>query len=133
MLFRSSFNNVKLYVRKGKETLSYGGNFDLRPAAEKTMQIFEHDIPGIYAQHVSNLSVNGFDLTWDPALPDFFTNAVEINNFDSVHIINMNGAYAPNSKDRSDIRLSDGKGFRNINSLSNGREPIITRKNVVNQ
>lgn len=128
-----SFNNVKLYVRKGKETLSYGGNFDLRPAAEKTMQIFEHDIPGIYAQHVSNLSVNGFDLTWDPALPDFFTNAVEINNFDSVHIINMNGAYAPNSKDRSDIRLSDGKGFRNINSLSNGREPIITRKNVVNQ
>ena len=70
---------LKLYIRKGKETLSYGGNFD------------------------------------------------------SVQIINMNGAYAPNSKDRSDIRLSDGKGFRNINSLSNGREPIISRKNVVNQ
>ena len=127
-----SFNNVSLYIRNGRETLSYGGNFDLRPAAEKPMQIFEHDIPGIFAQYVSNLTVDGFHLTWDQALPDFFTNALEINNFDSVQIINMNGAYAPNSKDRSDIRLSDGRGFRIINCISSGKDPVISKNKVVN-
>jgi hypothetical protein len=69
---------LKLYFRKGKETLSYGGNFD------------------------------------------------------SVQIINMNGAYAPNSKDRSDIRLSAGRGLRIINSISRGKDPVISGNKVVN-
>lgn len=127
-----TFDNVSLYIKKGRETMSYGGNFDLRPAADKKLQIFEHNIPGIFAQYISNLSVSGFNLTWDPALPDYFTNALEINNFDSVHIINMNGAYAPNSKDRSDIRLSEGRGFRIINSISRGKDPVISKNKVVN-
>ena len=127
-----SFNNVKLLIRRGRETLDYGGNFDLRPAAERSMQIFEHDIPGIYAQYVSNLTINGFDMNWDPELPDYFTNALEINNFDSVNIFNMNGAYSPRSRNRSDIMLSNGKGFRIINSISRGKDPVITKNNVVN-
>ena len=127
-----TFNNISLFIKNGRETLSYGGNFDLRPAAEKKLQIFGHDIPGIYAQHVNNLSINGFDLTWDPALPDFFTNAIEIQNFDGVRISDLNGAAAPKSKDKNDIRLSDGKGFRLINNISNGKETVVTRKNVVN-
>lgn len=58
------FNNVQLRMRKGKETMNYGGNFDLRPATPKSMQIFEHDIPGIYAQHVNGLAIRNFKLTW---------------------------------------------------------------------
>jgi hypothetical protein len=127
-----TFENISLLIKNGRETLSYGGNFDLRPAADKKLQIFEHDIPGLYAQYVSNLTINGFNLTWDPALPDFFTNALEISNFDSVDITSMNGSYAPNSKDRSDIRLSDGKGFRIINSISREKDPVITKNKVIN-
>jgi hypothetical protein len=44
----------------------------------------------------------------------------------------MNGAYAPNSKDRSDIRLSDSSGFRIINSISRGKDPVIAKNKVVN-
>jgi hypothetical protein len=78
------------------------------------------------------MTINGFDLTWDPALPDYYTNVLEISNFDSVDIMNMNGVYGPNSKDRSDIRLSDGRVFRITNSLSRGKDPVITRNKVVN-
>ncbi len=127
-----TISNLRLYLRKGKETMFYGGNFDLRPASLKKMQIFEHDIPGFYAQHVKNLSINGFELSWDPDLPDFFTNAIEINNFDAVQINNLNGGYAPNSKDRNDIRLSDGKGLRILNSVSRGKDPVVTKNKVVN-
>jgi len=128
-----TFNNIRLFIKNGCETLSYGGNFDLRPAAEKGLQIFEHDMPGIYGQYVNNLSINGFDLAWDPALPEFFTNAVEIMNFNDVIINNMNGGYAPHSKDKTDIKLAEGSGFRIMNSISNDREPLISRKNVTNQ
>jgi len=127
-----TFENISLSIKKGSETMSYGGNFDLRPAADNKLQIFEHDIPGIYAQHVTNLSIKGFNLTWDPELPDFFTNAVEINNFDGVFINDMSGTSFPGSKDKFDIRLSDGKGFRLINSISNCKETVITKKNIVN-
>jgi polygalacturonase len=65
MIENIGFNNVRLYIRNGKETMGYGGNIDLRPATPKTMQIFEHDIPGIYAQFVTNLSISGFELSWD--------------------------------------------------------------------
>ncbi len=127
-----TFENISLLIKKGRETMSYGGNFDLRPAADRKLQIFQHDIPGLFAQYVSNMRINGFNLTWDPALPDFFTNALEIINFDTVDITNMNGTCSPNSRDRSDISLSDGRGFRIINSMSRAKDPVITKNRVVN-
>jgi hypothetical protein len=42
-------NNVRLHMRKGPETMTYGGNFDLLPTAFIDKQIFEHEIPGFYA------------------------------------------------------------------------------------
>ena len=126
-------NNIKLHIRKGKETLSYGGNFDLRPATPLSMQIFTHDIPGIYAQYINNLSVDGFELSWDKQLPEFFTDAIEIENFQDVTISNMSGSHSPDSKDKYDIRLSDGYGFRLFNSESNGNDPIVERNNVKNK
>jgi polygalacturonase len=127
-----SFNNLSLTIRNGKETMAYGGNFDLRPTASKKMQIFEHDIPGLYAQYVKNLSINGFELYWGTGLPGFFTNAVEIQNFDQVSIRNLNGCSAPNSIDKSDIKISDGQGFTFSSNRCDGRESVITKKNVIN-
>lgn len=124
------FINVNLKIRKGKETLAYGGNIDLRPAAEKQMQIFEHDIPGIYARFVSNLSISGFELKWDPQLPDFYTHAIEVNEFVNLRIDRFQGQASCNSKDKAAVKLNNGKGFLITNSSSGGNEPIITKNNI---
>ena len=125
------FINVNLSIRKGKETMAYGGNIDLRPAAEKKMQIFEHDIPGIYARYVNNLSVSGFELEWDPQLPDFYTNAIEADDFSNLSIDRLQGKASFNSRDKADIKLSNGIGFGLTNSSTGGNEPVITKNNVI--
>lgn len=100
------FSNVRLHIRKGKETLTYGGNFDLRPASPIEMQIFEHDIPGIYAQHVNGLEIEDFKLTWGNDLPAFFTHGVECVNVNNLVINDFSGGANPNSKGRK-IKLEN--------------------------
>jgi len=124
------FNNVRLYMRNGKETMEYGGNIDLRPATPKSMQIFKHDIPGIYAQFVNNLSISGFEVSWDTQLPDFFTNGIEVNEFENLKIDRFHGEASPNSNDKAAINLRNGKGVQITNSALKGMEPQITKINV---
>jgi polygalacturonase len=130
MIENIAFNNLRLHIRIGKETADYGGNFDLRPATPKAMQIFEHDIPGIYAQYIRNLSVSGFELKWDPELPDFFTNAIEVNEFDNLNLDRFHGEASVNSGNKAAIKLTNGTGFRISNSDCNWKEPVITKNNV---
>ena len=98
-----SFHDVQLRIVNGKETLNYGGNFDLRPAADINMQIFQHDIPGIYAQNVDDLKLDRIDLSWGEGLPDFFTYALETENVKNLAIRDFQGdSYG---------QLSKGKAF----------------------
>lgn len=99
------FNNVSLYLKKGRETMSYGGNFDLRPTAYLDKQIFEHDIPGLYAQYTDNLDIHDFKLTWSNDLPDFFTNGVECFEVKDLFIDNFEGAPNPNSHDSQKLKI----------------------------
>ena len=127
-----TFNNIRLFIKNGRETLSYGGNFDLRPAAGKNLQIFEHAIPGIYAQYINNLSVNGFNLSWDQDLPDYYTNAIEADNFINLRIDNFQGSASSNSKEKAVIKLSNGEKFFILNSIIKENDASISRKNVKN-
>jgi hypothetical protein len=77
--------------------MNYGGNFDLRPATPKSMQIFEHDIPGLYAQYVNTLEIRNFSLTWGDDLPSFFTNGIECLNVNQLVIEGFTGTGNPNS------------------------------------
>ena len=106
------FNNVQLRIRKGKETLNYGGNFDLRPATPKAMQMFEHDIPGIYAQHINHLIIRDFYLEWGADLPSFFTHGIECQNVKSLFIEKFWGEANPNSPGSEKIRLIDSEQIR---------------------
>ena len=103
------FNNVQLRMRKGKETMGYGGNFDLRPATPKSMQIFEHDIPGIYAQHVNGLTIRDFQLSWGNDLPSFFTHGIECQNVTDLLIDNFVGTGNPNSYGSEKMKLVNSK------------------------
>lgn len=101
------FNNVQLRMRKGKETMTYGGNFDLRPATPKAMQIFEHDIPGIYAQHVNKLDVRDFNLSWGPDLPSFFTHGIHCKEVTDLLIKGFTGSANPNAPGSEKIKLEN--------------------------
>lgn len=92
-----SFNNINLKIVNGEETMAYGGNFDLRPATPIGLQIFEHNIPGIYAQWVNGLSIDGFNLKWGKGLPAFFTNAVECFNVKDLYIRDFTGEPNPSA------------------------------------
>ena len=99
------FNNFQLRMRKGKETMDYAGNFDLRPVYEPAMKMFEHDIPGLYAQYVTNLSIQNFDLTWGNDLPSFFTHGIECEHVKGLRIDGFNGSGNPNSKGSKKVKL----------------------------
>jgi len=101
------FNQVCLHLRKGTETMAYGGNFDLRPNTIPDLQIFEHDIPGFYAQYTDNLSITGFSLDWDNNLPPFFTNGLECLEVRDLYLDNFNAGPNPNSPDSQDLKLTN--------------------------
>lgn len=103
------FSNVNLHVRKGKETLAYGGNIDLRPATPRSMQIFEHDIPGLYAQHVNGLTIRDFELNWDTDLPSFFTHGIECINVSNLNVSGFKGTGNPTAPESQKIKLTDTK------------------------
>ena len=100
-----SFNNIDLKIVRGKETMGYGGNFDLRPAADIEKQLFMHDIPGIYAFNVDALDIYDFQLEWGNDLPSFFTDGIECNSVKDLSIRNFTGEPNPNSPDGKKNRL----------------------------
>jgi hypothetical protein len=99
------FNGFRLKVNNGKETLAYGGNFDLRPATPIALQLFEHDIPGIYAQWVDGLSIDGFVMQWDENLPGFFTHALQCLHVNDLEIGSFNGEGNPSSPGSTKFNL----------------------------
>jgi polygalacturonase len=122
-------NNVHLTIHAGKYTGSYGGNFDLRPAYPVEFGIFKHDIPGLYAQYVKNLTVSHFELNWGEGIPSFFTHAVEVNHFEDLVLDDVRGGSASPSAG-SAIKISDGKRAILRNCTTSGQTALITKENV---
>jgi polygalacturonase len=122
--------NIKLTINKGKYTESYGGNIDLRPAYPLDYGIFKHDIPGLYGQYVRHLTVNGFDLSWGPGLPAFFTHAVEINHFSDLLLQEIKADPASPAAGLSAIKLSNGEGEEIINCRTR-KGTVLLNKEVV--
>jgi polygalacturonase len=100
------FNNVRLKLKSGRETLAYGGNFDLRPAADQAKQVFEHDVPGFYAQYIDDLVIRDFRLSWGEDLPVFFTNGLEFQEVNNLQIDLFVGTANPNSTGSKKIKLN---------------------------
>lgn len=108
-------NNVRLHIRSGRETMGYGGNFDLRPTAFPEKQIFEHDIPGIYAQYVDNLAIRDFNLSWGNDLPAFFTDGIECVEVKDLILENFPGTSNPSSPDGQKVRFVNTTLSKEIN------------------
>lgn len=120
-----SFSDVRFHLSEGKLNDISGGNFDMRPVLDPKLSLFSHDIPGFYAQYVKNLRIEDFDLTWDQMKEPYFTNGIEVRNFERVKIEGFRGTAAPNNPKAFPVLLRDGKGYEvtppNI---------VISKKNV---
>ena len=127
-----SFENVDLTISDGEFSASYGGNFDLRPVADKENAIFEHDIPGLFGRYVNELKIQDFNLKWGTDLENFFTNAIDLNHCRNVEIDNFKGKQAPVNESAS-INLNDVSNISiKNNTATPGTKVFIQHQNLKN-
>ena len=105
-----TFDNVSLQIVESPLNAVAGGNFDLRPVLDPSLQLFAHDVPGFFAQHVENLRLRDFDLTWDSVRAPFFTNGLEVTHFSGLSIDGFRGTGAPCNRSAVPIAISHGDG-----------------------
>jgi polygalacturonase len=104
-----SLSNIILAVKRGKYSETYGGNFDLRPAWPLEKAVFSHEIPGIFAGFVINLKISDFELKWGEDMPQFFTEAINIEHFRNVSLSNITGNPAHRIAGTPSVIMSNGE------------------------
>jgi len=103
------FDNVRLSLVNSPLTESFGGNFDLRPNADRSRAIFAHDIPSLYACHTRNLRIADFEMEWDDDLPEFYTHGIECEQFEDLLIDGFRGRQHVKATEAAAIAISDGR------------------------
>ena len=101
-----SLEDVRLRIRRGPQSDSYGGNIDLRLTRDPQHALFGRDLPALLARHVDRLSVRGLSVEWSDDVPAFFTHALEVERFRELVIERFRGRQAQASG--TAIRLRDG-------------------------
>lgn len=89
-----SLSDVRLRITESPINDQYGGNFDLRPAADDRFTVFSHDIPGLFARGVERLSIDGFRLVWAGDLSDVFGHGIECEYVKGLVISGFHGRQA---------------------------------------
>jgi polygalacturonase len=104
-----SFDDVSLVIDDSPLDEVAGGNFDLRPVMDPKLQLFAHDIPGLYAQHVRDLRIRDFDVSWGPVRQPFFTSGLDVREFDGLSIDGFRGKPAPGGGRAPAVLLRNGR------------------------
>ena len=130
-----SFDDVSMEVTERPFTAVAGGNFDLRPVLDPTLQLFAHDIPGIYAQYVQDLRLRDVTVRWGSTVKQpFFTYALQVEHFDGLDIDGFHGEAAPGHPNAAPISLRYGKrtalnvGAMRVEQLNMSPAPGASRK-----
>ncbi|MCY2951184.1 MAG: glycosyl hydrolase family 28 protein [Planctomycetota bacterium] len=71
-----TLDRIRLRLRKGPLSDSYGGNIDLRPAFDHRWAIFKHDLAGIFCHRATGLTLSQIDVRWDDDIPQYYTHAL---------------------------------------------------------
>ncbi|MBO7748526.1 right-handed parallel beta-helix repeat-containing protein [Paenibacillus sp. MWE-103] len=111
------FENVRMTMKSGPLMETFGGNFDCRPALDRELNVFAHDIPALYAKHVKGLRIRGFELEWADAMPAYCRSGLEIESFADVTIEGFRGRQ-PQPDEGAAIVLRDGRGAAVRNSAA---------------
>jgi len=105
-----AFDNVKVKIKNGPLSASYGGNFDLRTSGDLATAQFRHDIPAIYCSNVAGLKIRGFETEWEEGLPEYFSNSIFCENSSDVEIDGFIGRQAHTGDNRGAIVLEKING-----------------------
>lgn len=109
-----SFDRVKMMIRPPKPEVAkaMGGNFDLRwTAPTLETAVFKHDIPALYSRWANGLRIDSFEVAWQDALPDYFSNGITVEDFDGLEISGFHGSQAPAAEAEAAIVLRRGRSF----------------------
>ena len=93
-----TFDRVRLHIRKGPLSASYGGNIDLRPAFDAKRAIFRHELAGIFCHGANELTLHQIDISWDAKSPEYYTSALWCEQASGVVIDGFSGRQ-PNSEE----------------------------------
>jgi polygalacturonase len=113
-----SFEDVDFRLDDSPLNPVAGGNFDFRPVFDQRLSLFAHDIPAFFAQHVKNLRLRDVSVEWGHVKEPYFTNAVEVTDYEDVVIDGLRGDASPASSDKAPVRLRNGRGARVANVRS---------------
>lgn len=108
-----SMTNIWLNLRRTREEVSkaVGGNFDLRwTATAHSNAVFKHDISAIYCRYTDGVHLENVTVTWDAQKADFYSHAIECEDFRDLVIDHFEGRQAQDSSDTSVIALARGEG-----------------------
>jgi len=96
-----------------------GGNFDFRWTAQNLSRaVFQHDIPGLYFRFVDGFEIHGLRLEWAKDLPDYFSDAIEAEDFRGLVLDRFEGSEAKASVGRAAIVLRRGQNVSVTNSAA---------------
>jgi polygalacturonase len=113
-----SFEDVDFRLDDSPLNPVAGGNFDFRPVFDQRLSLFAHDIPAFFAQHVRNLRLRDVSVEWGSVKEPYFTNAVQVADYEDVVIDGLRGDASPASFDKAPVRLRNGRGARVTNVRS---------------
>lgn len=106
-----TFDQIRLAIRAPKPSVaqSVGGNFDLRWTARSLADaVFKHDIPAIYCRYIDGFKIQGVKIIWGNDLPDYFSNALECEDFHDLSVADLDGRQAFGSSTDAAIALRHG-------------------------
>ena len=87
----------------------------MRPTSLKSKSLFEHDI-ALHVKGVQDLKIDNVIVKWGKQNNTFYTHGLEMENFENITISNFNISAA--SKNKADIKLTNGKKFKFLNDRS---------------
>lgn len=118
-----SFDHIRFELTDSKLNDVAGGNVDLRGSSLQK-SLFERDIPGLLAQYIKGLRINDFQLEWTNTRMPYFTNGIELTNFDNVTISDFTGDASPINPKAHRVYAKDGKGLRIENEKNAFKENV---------
>jgi Pectate lyase superfamily protein len=113
------FDQVRFLIRAPRKEVASlaGGNFDFRwTAGTLARAVFRHDIPALYLRFVDGMEVHGLRLDWESNLPEYFSNAIECEDFRDLSIDRLQGRAARPDNNLATVSLLRGKGVSIVNS-----------------
>lgn len=120
------FNHVSMELVNSKLNDVMGGNIDLRGCLNEHQQLFSSNIPGLLAHQITGLSLNDFKLIWDPTINQpYFTNAITVDNFKDVKIVDFTGTASPADESAAPILLENGDGAKVSGKVKVDRVGVI--------